>query len=132
MTRATRVLIVDDEYALRDCLTDIVRWDGYLTGHAGSAAEALPMLPHFDAVLCDGLEGDWELVAKEAARLGVRFVLLSGDVEAQQAAAAMGCTVVRKPARIEPIMHAIHELENVEDRRGIAAPSAPTNRGNAG
>ena len=50
-----RVLIIDDEPAIRRAMCGILSNEGYTTTDAASALEALPMLNEnvFDAIFCD-------------------------------------------------------------------------------
>ena len=51
----SRVLIIDDEPAIRRAMRSILENEGYTISDAASAIEALPMLHHdtFDAIFCD-------------------------------------------------------------------------------
>lgn len=64
---------------------------------AGSAAEALGKIWAANAILCDGLEGEWVKVWAAARKRGARFVLLSGDDRQVTQARLIGVRAFSKP-----------------------------------
>lgn len=57
------ILIVDDDEATREVLTESLRLAGHLTATVPRAEAALPMVPYVDAVICDELEGGcWDVL----------------------------------------------------------------------
>ena len=125
--RPRRVLVVDDEPAIREFLARTLRRTGYETSLAPDGPSALEIVRNEtpDAILCDhrmvGMSGiafheAVEVIDPELAR---RFVFMSGDVlnsELSAFAAARGITLLGKPFDIESVDRAI---------RGVMGPVQP-------
>lgn len=119
--RRLRVLVLDDEPAIRDFLGRILRRGGYepvLASDGDSALEIVRDDPP-DAILCDhrmaGMSGIafHEAVAEIVPALARRFVFMSGDVlnpELSEFAVAQGVTLLAKPFDIESVDRAVAAL----------------------
>src|SRR3954449_3834003 len=73
-----RILVVDDEPAVRATLERALRLDGYEVALAGDGAEALAQAPGFDALLLDGVmpRVDGLEVCRRLRRAGDRTPIL--------------------------------------------------------
>jgi CheY-like chemotaxis protein len=129
--RSFRVLVVDDEPAIREFLARILRRSGYGTVLASDGPSALEIVRNDppDAILCDhrmvGMSGIafHEAVAVIDPGLARRFVFMSGDVlnaELSTFAVARGITLLGKPFDIESIDRTV---------RGLMGPAQPVGRG---
>jgi CheY-like chemotaxis protein len=110
-----RILVVDDEPAIREFLARILRRIGYEPLLAGDGAAALAIVnagPPPDAILCDHRMGAMsgaafnEQVAKVAPQLARRFAFMTGDVtnpELQAVAEERGIPLLAKPFDIESV-----------------------------
>jgi CheY-like chemotaxis protein len=110
-----RILVVDDEPAIREFLARILRRIGYEPLLAGDGAAALAIVnadPPPDAILCDHRMGAMsgaafnEQVAKVAPRLARRFAFMTGDVtnpELRAVAEERGIPLLAKPFDIESV-----------------------------
>lgn len=125
--RPSRVLVVDDERAIREFLARILRRSGYETLLASDGPSALEIVRNDppDAILCDhrmvGMSGIafHEAVAVIDPGLARRFVFMSGDVlnaELSTFAVARGITLLGKPFDIESIDRTV---------RGLMGPAQP-------
>lgn len=112
--RRTRVLVLDDEPAIRDFLGRILRRGGYEAVLASDGDSALQMVRDDppDAILCDHRMAGMSGIAFHAAvaaiepALARRFVFMSGDVlnaELSEFAVAEGVTLLAKPFDIESV-----------------------------
>jgi two-component system NtrC family sensor kinase len=113
-SRPSRVLVLDDEPAIRDFLARILRRGGYepvVVSDGRSALEIIKSDPP-DAVLCDhrmaGMSGIafHQAVAEIDPLLARRFVFMSGDVlnpELSEFAGSRGITLLAKPFDIESV-----------------------------
>jgi CheY-like chemotaxis protein len=130
-SRPTRIMVLDDEPAIRDFLGRILVRGGYepiLVSDGPSALEIVRTDPP-DLILCDhrmaGMTGiDFhEAVAAIDPGLARRFVFMSGDVlnvELRAFALAHGVTLLAKPFDIESVDRTIG---------GILGPVQPVGRG---
>jgi CheY-like chemotaxis protein len=110
-----RILVVDDEPAIREFLARILRRVGYEPLLAGDGAAALAIVradPPPDAILCDHRMGAMsgaafnEQVAKVAPQLARRFAFMTGDVanpELRAVAEERGIPLLAKPFDIESV-----------------------------
>ena len=109
-----RILIVDDEPALREFLARILRRIGHEPVLAGDGAAALAIVRDDppDAILCDHRMGAMsgaafnDAVAKVAPALAGRFAFMTGDVtnpELRAVADARGIPLLAKPFDIESV-----------------------------
>ncbi len=113
-TAPARILVVDDEPAIRDFLARILRRIGHEPVLAGDGAAALAIVRDDppDAILCDHRMGAMsgaafnDAVAKVAPALAGRFAFMTGDVtnpELRAVADARGIPLLAKPFDIESV-----------------------------
>jgi len=113
-TSAARILVVDDEPAIREFLARILRRIGHEPVLAGDGAAALAIVRDDppDAILCDHRMGAMsgaafnDAVAKVAPALAGRFAFMTGDVtnpELRAVADARGIPLLAKPFDIESV-----------------------------
>lgn len=123
--RPTRILVLDDESAIRDVLGRVLKRAGYEAILAASGAEALELVAADppDAILCDhrmaGMDGTefHAAVMAIAPHLRSRFVFMSGDVlnpELHEFAEAVGAHLLAKPFDIATVGATIAALLSVE------------------
>jgi CheY-like chemotaxis protein len=116
--RRTRVLVLDDEPAIRDFLGRILSRGGYEPVLASSGDSALKIVRDNppDAILCDHRMAGMTGIAFHAAvaeikpALANRFVFMSGDVlnvELSEFAVTHGVTLLAKPFDIESVDRAV-------------------------
>jgi len=116
--RRTRVLVLDDEPAIRDFLGRILSRGGYEPVLASSGDSALKIVRDNppDAILCDHRMAGMTGIAFHAAvaeikpALASRFVFMSGDVlnvELSEFAVTHGVTLLAKPFDIESVDRAV-------------------------
>lgn len=116
--RRTRVLVLDDEPAIRDFLGRILSRGGYEPILASSGDSALKIVRDNppDAILCDHRMAGMTGIAFHAAvaeikpSLASRFVFMSGDVlnaELSEFAVTHGVTLLAKPFDIESVGRAV-------------------------
>jgi len=109
-----RILVVDDEPAIREFLARILRRMGHEPVLAGDGAAALAIVRDDppDAILCDHRMGAMsgaafnDAVAKVAPELAGRFAFMTGDVtnpELRAVADARGIPLLAKPFDIESV-----------------------------
>jgi CheY-like chemotaxis protein len=109
-----RILVVDDEPAIREFLARILRRIGHEPVLAGDGAAALAIVRDDppDAILCDHRMGAMsgaafnDAVAKVAPTLAGRFAFMTGDVtnpELRAVADARGIPLLAKPFDIESV-----------------------------
>ena len=114
VTAAARILVVDDEPAIREFLARILRRIGHVPVLAGDGAAALAIVRDDppDAILCDHRMGAMsgaafnDAVAKVAPALAGRFAFMTGDVtnpELRAVADARGIPLLAKPFDIESV-----------------------------
>jgi CheY-like chemotaxis protein len=115
-----RVLVVEDDEAIRQTLTDVLQDGGYVVDGAVDGAEAIEQMQRRrpDLVLLDlhmpGMDG-WEFLAIKAARAGladVPVLVLSATSErglgnAQQQGAPI---FVRKPFAVDELLASVDRL----------------------
>jgi len=109
-----RILVVDDEPAIREFLARVLRRIGHEPVLAGDGAAALAIVRDDppDAILCDHRMGAMsgaafnDAVAKVAPALAGRFAFMTGDVtnpELRAVADARGIPLLAKPFDIESV-----------------------------
>jgi CheY-like chemotaxis protein len=114
------ILVVEDEAALADAVTDMLRDAGYVVERASDGAEALERIGSraFDLVICDlkmpRVDGKafYGALAKRAPALAKRVVFVTGDVagtEAERFLGASGCRWLAKPFRAADLLRAVGE-----------------------
>lgn len=119
-TKPVRVLVVDDEDAVREVLVDMLTVAGHSVTSASSGSEALEALTSgtFDVVFTDlsmpGMDG-WAVAREVKARAPeIRVVLVTGyaaTIDAGTAAAASVDVIVGKPFDFDAISAAIADGE---------------------
>ncbi|MEO8200697.1 MAG: response regulator [Gemmatimonadota bacterium] len=113
-----RVLIIDDEPAVRSALERTLRYFGYSVASAGAADSAYEILGHekFDAILLDIrmplMSGDtlYLAIARRWPELRNRIILMSGDPESASAGWSTelkSCPFLAKPFTLEKLTQAI-------------------------
>ena len=116
-----RVLVIDDEEAILDFLSEVLRADGFKVDTAGDGEAALSRLreAHYDLALCDwkmpGLNGQrlFERLQHEDPATAGRFVFMTGDVINHQVEAFLKehrKTCLPKPFTISDFRHALSGL----------------------
>lgn len=112
----SRILVVDDEKAIRVTLGEFLRRDGYEVDTAEDARKAESLLgeKEFDAVLTDiilpGINGVALLGKIKAASPQTQVVMMTGNPSVETAAAALrnGATdYLSKPCTRETVLHAV-------------------------
>ncbi len=89
------VLIVDDDLAIREVVTQILRYEGYDVLDAGTGAEGLALAEkhHPDAIMLDvkmpGMDGFEVLQRLRAASIGAPVIVISGHGNIETAVAAV-------------------------------------------
>ncbi len=126
-----RVLVVDDEQAIRDILADFLSMEGYQVSTAENGSVALQELEkaHFDLVLSDlkmPIMGGLELLEKlREGNLEAALVLMTGFGTVESAIHAMkrgAFDYVLKPFKVEEVVHIVQrgidqqrlKLENMQ------------------
>jgi len=123
--RPSRVLVLDDEAAIREFLGRALRRAGYEAMLAANGAIALDMIRDQppDAILCDhrmaGMTGTefHDRVAVLAPELGRRFAFMSGDVlnpELRDFAKSRGILLLGKPFDIATVGRTVATLLEVD------------------
>jgi PAS domain S-box-containing protein len=113
-----RVLVVDDEPAIRDAARRILTRFGHHVSTAASGAEALPVArsTQFDVIISDlrmpGLSGQELYAALEREQLlkGARFVVATGDIADAQSAEFVRLTdlqVLLKPFELVALLEVV-------------------------
>jgi two-component system NtrC family sensor kinase len=124
-----RILILDDEPAIRDFLARILRRGGYEPVLASDGRAALEVVKNEppDAILCDhrmaGMSGIafHIAVAEIDPQLARRFVFMSGDVlnpELSDFAVGRGITLLAKPFDIESVGRTVARILGPVQNRG--------------
>ncbi|MFC1714274.1 ATP-binding protein [Candidatus Poribacteria bacterium] len=125
-TTESNILIVDDEQAILDLLTDILNTTGYRTSTARDGSQAMDRLDkdEYDLIICDmkmpGLGGErlYNFVKATNPELAERIIFITGDVvnpKTQSFLQSTGNSYVGKPFRIEEIKQCI--LRNLSESR---------------
>jgi len=89
------LLIVDDDPMMLRAISRLLRNLPFRLVTATNAAEALLVQPPPEVVVCDGLEGEWLMVADRWQ--GTAFLLYSGSVVQCEKATLLGYNWVQKP-----------------------------------
>lgn len=116
-----RVLVVEDEAAVRSLISTILGTSGYAVRTAESGSEALATLEadEFDLVISDvgmpGLDGErlFERVQTQWPALTRRLLFISGDIEADRFAAMLRERAIRyleKPFTAAALLRAVREV----------------------
>jgi CheY-like chemotaxis protein len=120
--RPARILVVDDEAAIRDFLARILQRSGYEVFAAADGADALKIVRSAtppDAILCDhrmaGMTGPafHDAVVEVSPGLARRFAFMSGDIQnptLRDLAAARGVVLLAKPFDMETVARTVGDL----------------------
>ncbi len=114
------VLVVEDETALANAVTDALRDAGYVVARAADGEEALAEITarQFDLVICDlkmpRLDGKafYRALADASPALAKRVIFVTGDVagtDAEQFLQESGCRWLAKPFRLADLLRAVRE-----------------------
>ena len=116
---ALKILVVDDDTAHRDALTQLLKRDGHDVASVGDGLAAIARLrgrPSFDVVLADlqmpqlGGRGLYEQMSESNPQVARRFVFMTGDrarPETQQFLSSCGQPSVMKPYELGELLAAI-------------------------
>jgi CheY-like chemotaxis protein len=118
-----RILLVDDDVAVLEVLTEGIRGHGYLVDVAAGGVEALRPLTDriYDLLITDiampGLDG-WQLIAAAIhTQPMVRVIIMTGrdEPEDRERAAALGVPLFRKPFSLAALQSAIEDALTSRD-----------------
>jgi DNA-binding response OmpR family regulator len=119
---AKRILLVEDEAAIRELLTYAVDAEGYVVDAAASVAEAWALLDanSYALAIVDWQlpDGDGTIIADGAAELGAKSFLMSGYLVRMPGGRADAHLTLMKPIRPSELIAAVREA--------IGGPGAPT------
>jgi len=113
------VLIVDDDYGMRESLSDILRYRGHRVEVACDGFEAINKVKvkPFDVVLMDirmpGMDGVETLKAVRALRPEVAVMMMTAYTEELQVAKALGngaYICLSKPLNLDQVIDIIEEI----------------------
>lgn len=116
---APRVLVVDDEPAVAQVISLLLRRAGFTVVTAGSGQDAMHLLDDpFDAMVLDlrlpGMRGDAFYYAASARQpwLASRALFLTGDIteQAEEVIAQTGCRFMRKPFDMHAMIDAVRAM----------------------
>jgi PAS domain S-box-containing protein len=109
-----RVLVVDDDSAVRDVTSAVLREHGYVVEEAGSGAGALELLTngaHIDAVVADyampGMNGVELAQHARSRRPDLPIVFLTGYVDTDALSKAGERFIVQKPFQIDELVRRV-------------------------
>jgi signal transduction histidine kinase len=119
--RNASVLVVEDEAALANAVTDALGDAGYAPTHAADGEHALELVTErsFDAVICDlkmpRMDGKsfYRKLAASKPELAKRVIFVTGDVAGTDAEAFLeesGCMWLAKPFRLGDLLRAVREI----------------------
>lgn len=138
--RDVRVLVVDDEASVADCLAEFLRHAGARVELAGDGAQGFEKLlaEPFDVVVCDlrmPRMGGEELLARvreRAPRLLPRLVFSSGDIEALDAKSLvkeLGRPCLPKPFDFREVLETVKRVHRSVEGSSFGRSSKPTGLG---
>jgi DNA-binding NtrC family response regulator len=112
----TRLLVVDDDEAMRHALGRLLRSEGYVAVFAATINELRVVLARgpVDVVLLDmhlGEDDDFEHVLSALSQqvAAPRVLLMSADADSGEVAAARGLPFLEKPFTIEQLVDTVNE-----------------------
>ena len=125
-TRASRILIVDDEPEIRTLVAEILAQDGCETQEAGSASQALRVLQAFapDLLITDYSlpDADGSGLAEQAKRMlpQIKCLMLSGwrELPGHFSSPSLADVIMSKPFSVEAL--------EIETRRLLSAGPGET------
>lgn len=125
--KTARILVIDDDVAVRDVLSDILRAGNHIVSAAGSGEEAMKLFSsaEFDVVFTDlgmpGMNG-WEVArAIKAQRPGTPVGLITGwgsNLDEADVAKHGVDLVVPKPFRFEQVLEVVNVAISLGERLG--------------
>jgi two-component system phosphate regulon response regulator OmpR len=108
------ILVVDDDHAVCEVITDILEEQGYEVTCAANAAEARSHVANetFDGALVDVvMSGESGLsLADYLATLDIPVLVITGHPEAVREAGATMHQLLLKPFRAEPLLDAVNAM----------------------
>ncbi len=117
LTSADTILVVDDDYDVRESIADVLREEGYAVALAVDGADALEYLranPPPRLILLDWMMPRMDGAAfrveqrKDPRLAQVPVVLLTADTRLQSEVEAMAAvTYLRKPVKLEELLTAV-------------------------
>ncbi len=116
-----RILVVDDEEAVRDLLARLLTHDGHVVTTASSGNEALPLAHDgpFDLIISDlrmpGMGGQelYENLRAKGHSLASRVLFITGDTVSSETRSFLdktGCPFLTKPFRVSDLRSAIDKV----------------------
>jgi CheY-like chemotaxis protein len=111
------ILIVEDDFDIREALTQILRDEGYEVVGAGNGAEAMDVLHHnraFGLILLDlmmPVMDGWQFRTeqqRDPALASIPVLVLSADAHIQQRAAALAAAGhLKKPVELDALLDTV-------------------------
>jgi two-component system OmpR family response regulator len=115
MTPICKILIVEDEGAIADLLSEVFAENGYMVATAATTDEMRAELDagRFDIVVLDlmlpGRESGWSLVEHVRTR-DIGLVVVTGDMRQLPRLEASGIPYLAKPFRLEQFLRLVEEI----------------------
>ena len=114
------VLIVEDDFDVRDALSQLLEFEGYLVAGAANGQEAIDHLrstPRPAAILLDlmmpvmdGFQFRSELM-HDPTLASIPVIIISADASVAEKAARMGATAyLRKPIEVDALLHTLERF----------------------
>ena len=114
------VLIVEDDFDVRDALSQLLEFEGYVVAGAANGQEAIDHLrstPRPAAILLDlmmpvmdGFQFRSELM-HDATLASIPVIIISADASVAEKAARMGATAyLRKPIEVDALLHTLERF----------------------
>jgi DNA-binding response OmpR family regulator len=109
----TRILLVEDEFDVRETISFLLRENGYIVDTVSTATDAQTRLiaDRYAVVITDWKlpDGDGTLIADWASQLGAKSVVMSGHLGAMPGGRADGHPTLMKPFRSRQLLEAVQE-----------------------
>ncbi|TMA50397.1 MAG: response regulator [Deltaproteobacteria bacterium] len=114
------VLIVEDDFDVRDALSQLLEFEGYMVAGAANGQEAIDHLrstPRPAAILLDlmmpvmdGFQFRSELM-HDPTLASIPVIIISADASVAEKAARMGATAyLRKPIEVDALLHTLERF----------------------
>ena len=114
------VLIVEDDFDVRDALSQLLEFEGYVVAGAANGQEAIDHLrstPRPAAILLDlmmpvmdGFQFRSELM-HDPTLASIPVIIISADASVAEKAARMGATAyLRKPIEVDALLHTLERF----------------------